>query len=89
MSPWDRRSQQKRHRSLTEDVLFTLAAEAGAVRAAARRRGLGFVAGLGTTFAGLPDLIAMFRRGSSAGMNPRMVAILGVFQIVWGSTTGC
>ena len=49
---------------------------------------LGFVAGLGTIFVGLPDLIAMFRRGSNAGMNPRMVAILGVFQIV-GSTKGC
>ena len=44
---------------------------------------LGFVAGMGTTFAGLPDLIAMFRRRSSAGMNPRMVAILGIFQILW------
>jgi MtN3 and saliva related transmembrane protein len=44
---------------------------------------LGFVAGLGTTFAGLPDLIAMFRRRSSAGMNTRMAAILGVFQILW------
>ena len=44
---------------------------------------LGFVAGMGTTFAGLPDLIAMFRRRSSAGMNPRMAAILGIFQILW------
>ena len=44
---------------------------------------LGFIAGLGTTFAGLPDLIAMFRRRSSAGMNPRMAAILGIFQILW------
>jgi len=44
---------------------------------------LGFVAGLGTTFAGLPDLLAMLRRRSSAGMNPRMAAILGVFQILW------
>ena len=43
----------------------------------------GFVAGFGTTFAALPDLIAMFRRRSSAGMNPRMPAILCVFQIVW------
>jgi len=43
----------------------------------------GFVAGCGTTFAALPDLIAMFRRRSSAGMNPRMAAILGVFQILW------
>src|SRR6516162_3404880 len=43
----------------------------------------GFVAGLGTTFAGLPDLLAMLKRRSSAGMNPRMAAILGVFQILW------
>jgi MtN3 and saliva related transmembrane protein len=44
---------------------------------------LGLVAGFGTTFAAMPDLIAMFRRRSSAGMNPRMAAIMGVFQIVW------
>jgi len=44
---------------------------------------LGFVAGFGTTFAALPDLIAMFRRGTSQGMNPRMAAITGVFQILW------
>ncbi|HEY2912452.1 MAG TPA: hypothetical protein VGK21_03770, partial [Candidatus Angelobacter sp.] len=25
----------------------------------------------------------MFRRRSSAGMNPRMVAIMAIFQIVW------
>jgi uncharacterized protein with PQ loop repeat len=43
----------------------------------------GFVAGLGTTFAGLPDLLTMLRRRSSAGMNPRMAAIMGVFQILW------
>lgn len=43
----------------------------------------GFVAGFGTTFAAVPDLIAMFKRRSSAGMNPRMAAILGVFQILW------
>ena len=43
----------------------------------------GFVAGLGTTFAALPDLIAMLRRRSTAGMNPRMAAIMGVFQIFW------
>ena len=43
----------------------------------------GFIAGFGTTFAALPDLIAMFRRRSSAGMNPRMPAILCVFQVVW------
>lgn len=44
---------------------------------------LGFVAGFGTTFAAMPDLIAMLRRRSSAGMNPRMVAIMGAFQILW------
>lgn len=43
----------------------------------------GFLAGLGTTFAVLPDLVAMLRRRSSAGMNPRMAAIIGIFQILW------
>jgi uncharacterized protein with PQ loop repeat len=44
---------------------------------------LGFVAGFGTTFAAVPDLIAMLRRRSSKGMNPTMAGIMGVFQIVW------
>lgn len=44
---------------------------------------LGLVAGFGTTFAAMPDLIAMLKRKSSAGMNPRMVTIMGVFQIIW------
>jgi len=44
---------------------------------------IGMLAGFGTTFAAVPDMIAMFRRRSSAGMNPRMAAILGVFQILW------
>jgi uncharacterized protein with PQ loop repeat len=44
---------------------------------------VGFLAGLGTTFAALPDLVAMLKRRSTAGMNPRMAAILGVFQILW------
>lgn len=44
---------------------------------------VGFLAGFGTTFAAVPDLIAMFRRRSTAGMNPRMAAIMGVFQILW------
>jgi MtN3 and saliva related transmembrane protein len=44
---------------------------------------LGLVAGFGTTFAAVPDLIAMLRRRSSEGMNPRMTAIMGTFQIVW------
>jgi uncharacterized protein with PQ loop repeat len=43
----------------------------------------GFVAGFGTTFAAVPDLVAMLRRRSSVGMNPRMAAIIGVFQILW------
>jgi uncharacterized protein with PQ loop repeat len=44
---------------------------------------VGLVAGFGTTFAALPDLIAMFKRRSSKGMNPRMATIMGAFQIVW------
>jgi MtN3 and saliva related transmembrane protein len=44
---------------------------------------VGLVAGFGTTFAALPDLIAMLRRRSSAGINPRMSAIMAVFQIIW------
>jgi uncharacterized protein with PQ loop repeat len=43
----------------------------------------GFAAGFGTTFAAVPDLIAMFKRRSSAGMNPTMAGILAVFQLVW------
>jgi MtN3 and saliva related transmembrane protein len=43
----------------------------------------GVVAGFGTTFAAVPDLMAMLRRRSSVGMNPRMAAIMGVFQILW------
>ena len=44
---------------------------------------IGFVAGFGTTFAAMPDLIAMLRRRSCQGMNPTMAAIMGSFQIVW------
>ena len=44
---------------------------------------IGFLAGLGTTFAAVPDLIAMIKRRSSAGMNPRMAGIIGVFQLLW------
>ena len=43
----------------------------------------GFVAGRATTLAAVPDLVAMLRRRSSAGMNPRMAAITGVFQVLW------
>jgi uncharacterized protein with PQ loop repeat len=44
---------------------------------------VGFVAGLGTTFAALPDLLAMLRRRSTAGMNPRMAGIMCIFQVGW------
>jgi uncharacterized protein with PQ loop repeat len=44
---------------------------------------VGLVAGAGTTFAALPDLIAMLRRRSSKGMNPRMAGITGLFQLGW------
>jgi MtN3 and saliva related transmembrane protein len=44
---------------------------------------IGFVAGFGTTFAAVPDLIGMFKRRSSKGINPTMAGIIGVFQIVW------
>jgi uncharacterized protein with PQ loop repeat len=44
---------------------------------------VGIVAGFGTTFAAMPDLLAMLKRQSSAGMNPRMATIMGVFQILW------
>ena len=44
---------------------------------------VGLVAGFGTTFAALPDLIRMLKRRSCQGMNPTMAAILGVFQMVW------
>ena len=41
---------------------------------------IGVVAGFGTTFAALPDLIAMLKRRSSVGMNPRMAAITALFK---------
>jgi MtN3 and saliva related transmembrane protein len=47
---------------------------------------LGLVAGFGTTFAALPDLIAMLKRRSTAGMNPRMAAIMGLFRYSGSST---
>ena len=43
----------------------------------------GFVAGFGTTFAAVPDVIRMFKQRSSKGINPTMAGIIGVFQIVW------
>ena len=44
---------------------------------------MGFVAGFGTTFAAVPDLVKMFRRRSSKGINPTMAGIMCVFQVVW------
>ena len=44
---------------------------------------VGFVAGFGTTFAAVPDLVAMFRRRSCKGMNPTMATIMGAFQVLW------
>ena len=44
---------------------------------------VGFLAGFGTTFAAVPDLLAMLRRRSSEGMNPRMGVIMGAFQVLW------
>ena len=44
---------------------------------------VGVVAGFGTTFAAMPDLIAMLKHRSSAGTNPRKAAIMGVFQVLW------
>jgi len=53
------------------------------VPALTRSEIVGLVAGFGTTFAALPDLITMLRRRSSAGMHPRMTAIMCVFQFAW------
>jgi uncharacterized protein with PQ loop repeat len=44
---------------------------------------VGFVAGLGTTFAAFPDLMAMVRHRSSVCMNARMPATIGFFQALW------
>jgi uncharacterized protein with PQ loop repeat len=44
---------------------------------------VGLVAGLGTTFAAVPDLMGMLARRSSKGINPKMAGITGVFQIAW------
>jgi MtN3 and saliva related transmembrane protein len=44
---------------------------------------VGIFAGFGTTFAAMPDVISMLKRRSSDGMNPRMAAIMGIFQILW------
>jgi uncharacterized protein with PQ loop repeat len=44
---------------------------------------VGILAGFGTTFAAFPDFLAMLKKRSSLGMNPRMGAIMGAFQILW------
>ena len=44
---------------------------------------VGFVAGFGTTFAAIPDLVKMIKRRSSQGINPTMASIMAVFQIAW------
>jgi uncharacterized protein with PQ loop repeat len=44
---------------------------------------VGILAGFGTTFAAMPDLVVMIKRRSGAGMNTRMAAIMGVFQVLW------
>jgi uncharacterized protein with PQ loop repeat len=44
---------------------------------------VGLIAGFGTTFAALPDLLTMLKRRSSAGMHPRMAGIMCVFQFAW------
>ena len=44
---------------------------------------VGFVAGFGTTFAAIPDLVRMIKRRSSQGINPTMASIMAVFQIAW------
>ena len=44
---------------------------------------VGFLAGFGTTFAAVPDLLAMLPAAVKRGMNPRMGAIMGAFQVLW------
>src|SRR6478735_9210065 len=44
---------------------------------------VGFIAGFGTTFAAIPDLVTMIRRRSSQGINPTMATIMAVFQLAW------
>ena len=44
---------------------------------------VGFIAGFGTTFAAIPDLVTMIRRRSCRGLNPTMASIMAVFQIAW------
>ncbi|NJM86058.1 MAG: hypothetical protein HC847_01430 [Hydrococcus sp. RU_2_2] len=44
---------------------------------------IGLIAGFGTTFAAMPDLLVMLKNRSTKGMNPRMAAIMGSFQTLW------
>src|SRR6516225_8807706 len=44
---------------------------------------VGLLAGFGTTFAGLPDLVTMLKHRSNESINPRMAAIMAVFQVLW------
>src|SRR6476646_1859000 len=44
---------------------------------------VGFIAGFGTTFAAIPDLVTMIRRRSRRGINPTMAKLMAVFQIAW------
>ena len=44
---------------------------------------IGFVAGFGTTFAAMPDLLKMLKQQSCQGRNPTMAGIMCIFQIVW------
>ena len=44
---------------------------------------VGFIAGFGTTFAAIPDLMKMIKRRSSQGINPTMATIMAVFQLAW------
>jgi MtN3 and saliva related transmembrane protein len=44
---------------------------------------VGFVAGFGTTFAAVPDLVRMLKHRSSRGMSPVMPALMAVFQVIW------
>jgi len=57
--------------------------EALASSAITMKEVIGFIAGFGTTFAAVPDLVVMLKRRSTVGMNPTMAAIMGTFQFVW------
>jgi len=71
------------HASLAGQDLDAPDVEALTTSSVSMKEIVGFVAGFGTTFAALPDLILMLKRRSHVGMNPTMAAIMGVFQFVW------